>query len=418
MKSIYVYEHGTAEDPLQIGTLFADVVRGSETFSFEFRESWLKRPGLKFELDPGLPPYRGRLFPAGKPQFGVFGDATPDQWGRTLMDRRERLYADREGRKPRRLTESDYLLGVFDGLRMGALRFKDETDGPFLSDDAELSAPPWTTLRTLEEASRNLEDDRLFQNDIWLVQLFRPGSSLGGARPKASVLSPDGDLWIAKFPSRKDNYDVGAWEMVVHRLAKRCGLRVSEARLESFSGYGSTFLTKRFDREKERRIHFVSAMSALGKTDGDTERAGYLDIASYIRANGAEPATDLVELWKRIVFSMAVTNSDDHLRNHGFILTRKGWCLSPLYDVNPVPYGDSLSLDVDGVSSEISIDLAIESARYFGIARQDALQTAAYILGTVQGSWERIASECGIGRNGIVFMRPAFRICADWKSII
>ena len=183
----------------------------------------------------------------------------------------------------------------------------------------------------------------------WLKQLIAPGSSLGGARPKASVLAPDDSLWIAKFPSKYDEINVGAWEMVVHDLAKLCNLDVPEAKLEKFSKIGSTFLVKRFDRENDRRIHFASAMTLLGKKDGAgaADGLGYLDIASIIRQNSINPKKDLRELWRRIVFNMAVSNTDDHLRNHGFLLKKDGWILSPLFDVNPNIYGDALALNVD-----------------------------------------------------------------------
>ncbi len=415
MKQLFVYENFSSAAPLLMGTLYVDQQKGTEHYSFDYSKEWLQNPSsIRNILDPDLSLFEGRQYPIGKSLFGLFSDSAPDRWGRMLMDRRERIYADKENRKPKRLTESDYLLGVFDELRMGALRFKTSIEGPFLSDDATNAAPPWTTLRTLEEASRNLENDDAMLESRWIEQLIKPGSSLGGSRPKATVQSPQGELWIAKFPSRKDDYDVGAWEMVAHDLAKLCGLNVPDAQLMSFSNLGSTFLTKRFDRDKNRRIHFASAMTMLGKTDGASSADGtsYLDIASFIRSNGKEPQKDLLELWKRIVFNMAITNSDDHLRNHGFILTNKGWVLAPLYDVNPVPYGDTLSLNVDDTSNEISISLAISSAEYFGIKKADAEGIASSILLVIKNNWERLATDYGLSKSSKLYMKPAFQACS------
>lgn len=329
------------------------------------------------------------------------------------MDRRERFAADKEGRKPHRLSVADYLLGVYDETRMGALRFKSDPDGVFLSNDKEHAAPPWTTLRTLEEASRNFENEETALQEKWLNQLIRPGSSLGGARPKATVEAPDGSLWIAKFPSRKDEYNMGAWEKTVHDLARLCGLNVPESRLENFSKLGSTFLVKRFDRENGKRKHFSSAMTMLGKTDGASaeDGSGYLDIVSFLKSNGAAPKEDLIELWRRIVFSMAVTNTDDHLRNHGFLLQKNGWCLSPLYDVNPCPYGDMLALNVDEYNSDISLELAIESSVYYGLTKEKAKQLADECIKTVKYNWEKLADKNGLSRGAIEYMRPAFSLC-------
>ena len=222
----------------------------------------------------------------------------------------------------------------------------------------------------------------------------------------------DGALWIAKFPSKHDEYNSGAWEKVVHDLAGLCGLTVPESKLETFSKTGSTFLVKRFDRIGKKRIHFASAMTLLGKTDGASAADGtsYLDLAAYIRANGAEPKKDLAELWKRIVFNMAVSNTDDHLRNHGFILTTTGWRLSPLFDVNPVPSGDSLSLNVSEYDNSIDVQLAIEVSGYFGLTKKEALKSSADICGTVKQNWVKLAERYGFSRGAIEYMRPAFSL--------
>lgn len=414
-KTIFVYDDFSTELPRLLGSLYVNVIKGGESYSFEYDKDWLRKTGLTLTLDPELMPYSGRQYPTGKNIFGLFADASPDRWGRVLMNKRERILAEKEGRKPSKLYDSDYLLGVYDETRMGGIRFKANQEGPFLSDDKETAAPPWATLRTLEEASRNFENDETGLTEKWLNQLIKPGSSLGGARPKATVVDTKDQLWIAKFPSKNDENDTGAWEMVAHDLAALCGLNVPEAKLEKFSPLGSTFLIKRFDRMGSKRVHFASAMTLLGKTDGASAADGssYLDIAAFIKSYGAQPKKDLGELWKRIVFNMAVTNTDDHLRNHAFILTDKGWILSPLYDVNPVPYGDELSLNVDEEDNSISIDLAVQTAVRFGISKSDAEVQAEEILKIVRDNWEKTAARYGLTRRQIEEMRPAFSACYE-----
>ena len=414
-KTIFVYDDFSTEQPVLMGSLYVNVIKGGESYSFEYDKDWLRKTGLTLTLDPELMPYSGRQYPTGKNIFGLFADASPDRWGRVLMNKRERILAEKEGRKPSKLYDSDYLLGVYDETRMGGIRFKANLEGPFLSDDKETAAPPWATLRTLEEASRNFENDETGLTEKWLNQLIKPGSSLGGARPKATVVDTKDQLWIAKFPSKNDENDTGAWEMVAHDLAALCGLNVPEAKLEKFSPLGSTFLIKRFDRMGSKRVHFASAMTLLGKTDGASAADGssYLDIAAFIKSYGAQPKKDLGELWKRIVFNMAVTNTDDHLRNHAFILTDKGWILSPLYDVNPVPYGDELSLNVDEEDNSISIDLAVQTAVRFGISESDAEAQAKEILKIVRDNWEKTAAGYGLTRRQIEEMRPAFSACYE-----
>lgn len=279
-----------------------------------------------------------------------------DRWGRRLMKRREELRAKRNDEKPKKLLESDFLLGVYDEARMGGLRFKTDIDGEFLSNDAEFATPPWTSLRELEQASIAFESDENGLNEKWLKQLLAPGSSLGGARPKASVKAPDGSLWIAKY--------------------------------------------------------FSSAMTMLGKNDGAnaTDGSSYLEIASFLKANGAEPKRDLQELWKRIVFNMAVSNTDDHFRNHGFILKDAGWGLSPLYDVNPDIYGEYLSLNVDDSDSSIEFDLAVDAAPYYGIEKDLAVEIVDNVKCIVMENWQETAKKYGISRGEIERMRPAFNI--------
>ena len=412
-KTIFVYDDFSMQNPTLMGILYVNSLKGGESYSFEYDREWLKKTSLKITLDSELMPYSGRQYPFGKAIFGLFSDSSPDRWGRVLMNKRERILAGKEGRKPAKLYDSDYLLGVYDETRLGGIRFKTEPNGAFLSDDKETAAPPWASLRTLEEASRNFENEDTALSEKWLNQLIRPGSSLGGARPKATVIDPNEQLWIAKFPSKNDENDSGAWEMITHDLAEICGLHVPEAKLEKFSNLGSTYLVKRFDRILNKRVHFASAMTLLGKTDGTSAADGtsYLDIAAFIKSYGAQPKRDLIELWKRIVFNMAVSNTDDHLRNHAFIFTENGWELSPLYDVNPIPYGDELSLNVDEEDNSINIDLAIEASVRFGISETDATTYAKDILTIVKENWEKRATALGLSRRLIEEMRPAFSAC-------
>jgi serine/threonine-protein kinase HipA len=412
-KEIYVYESFDSIEPNLLGTLFVENIRGRESYSFEYDVQWLKNSQHYLHLDPDLQLYEGRQYPTGKKDvFGLFADSSPDRWGRLLMTRRERILAAQEGRKPRKLLGSDFLMGVYDETRMGAIRFKFDKDGPFLSDDSKTPTPPWTSLRTLEEAVRQFESDDSGLEQKWLNQLIKSGSSLGGARPKATVLDTKGNLWIAKFPSKNDEVNVGAWEKVTHDLAKLCGLNVPESMLMDFSKYGSTFLVQRFDRQGKKRIHFASAMTMLGKTDGASSDDGssYLDLVSFIKAYGAAPKEDLIELWKRIVFNMAVSNTDDHLRNHGFILKKDGWHLSPLYDVNPVPEGNELSLCVNENDATISVDLAIEIAPHCGISTKAAKNIASDIVTTVHDNWRKLATKYGLNRNAQEYMQPAFSL--------
>ena len=413
-KRIYVYENWMGTEPSLMGCLYAESLRGKEITSFEYFPAWLTgHPGL-LALDPDLQLFSGRQFtPLVKPMFGIFSDSCPDRWGRILMDRREGILARQENRKPRNLLETDYLLGVHDEARMGALRFSLQEGGPFLSCESDMAAPPWITLRSLETASLQFEKDPDVYNNRWLQMLLAPGSSLGGARPKASVKAPDNSLWIAKFPSRHDQYDSGAWEQVTHKLAKMCQLNVPESRLEHFSDHGSTFLVKRFDRQADRRIHFSSALALLVKKDGESSGSSYLELVQFLTSHGASARSDLKELWRRIVFSMAVSNTDDHLRNHGFLLTPNGWRLSPMYDVNPNPKGDFLSLDITPNDSRIDPDLAIAAAPYFGLKKDKAAEEANQILSIVGRNWRPIAKSYDISKDSQEAMAPAFSICSE-----
>ena len=411
-KTVYVYsDWHTDATPQLMGELQIQIVRRKEIFAFEFNPAWLKSNDTRI-LDPDLQLFAGPQYAAGnKNNFGLFLDSSPDRWGRQLMRRREAIRARNEERSPSPLQESDYLLGVYDETRMGAIRFKVSPDGEFVNNDRAMAAPPWTSLRELEAASRNYEDESQSDNEHekWLSMLIAPGSSLGGARPKANVLDPEGNLWIAKFPSKADSTDIGAWEMVAHQLARQVGLRLPECQLDKFSKNGSTFLTRRFDRNGNRRIHFASAMTLLGKTDGADYQDGtsYLDIAKFIMRYGAQPDADLRELWKRIVFSIAVKNTDDHLRNHGFLLAPQGWILSPAYDINPNPNGTGLALNISENDNVLDFDLAREVAPLFRIDTDTADSFIRQTEESIQ-NWRKIADRCALSRSAQDDMASAF----------
>ena len=413
-RSVLVYADWIElEQPTLMGTLHSVHLRGKEVFSFEYNDAWLKS-GMVQLLDPDLQLYSGpQYLQEGKSNFGIFLDSSPDRWGCVLMDRREAVLARKEERKAKTLFETDYLLGVFDGPRMGALRFKENEDGAFLNDNKDMASPPWTSIRELEHASLRLEEDDADDDEKikWLNMLMAPGSSLGGARPKASVVDAKGQLWIAKFPSKNDNRDIGAWEMVVHELAVQARLNVAESMIGTFYSKQHTFLTKRFDRNaKGERTHFASAMTLLGHTDGTNFQSGvsYLDLVEFISRHGANVENDLEELWRRIVFYICVSNTDDHLRNHGFLLTEGGWVLSPAYDINPVERGTGLSLNISEKENALDLDLAREVAPYFRVSDKRAGEIVDAVTKSV-GGWSKAAEKIGISKADREIMSKAFR---------
>lgn len=399
--------------PIKIGELHCIPVRGKEVFSFEYDKGWINS-GKFHLLDPDLKLLTGPQYPGDdKTNFGFFLDSSPDRWGRLLMNRREAYIARKEGRKPKPLLESDYLLGVNDILRMGGLRLKTEESGQFLNDDQNLVIPPISRLRELEEASHQLEKDDSLNDpsySAWLNLLLAPGSSIGGARPKANVADLKKELWIAKFPARSDVFDTGGWEMVVWELAKLSGLSVPESRVELFSPRGHTFLSKRFDRTQNgERIHFASAMTLLGYTDGTDfkDGASYLEMAEFLLQNGSNVGNDLEEVWRRIVFNICTKNTDDHLRNHGFLLTDKGWKLSPAYDLNPNPLGSGLTLNISLTDNSLDLELAMEVRSFFRLTDQKASDIIMQVKKEVK-NWKRIAENMGIPRHEQELMSQAF----------
>ena len=398
------------ELPVLVGTLRSSVARQKENFSFNYDTDWMQSPCAQ-KVDPDLVLYPGEQYSEDDKIFRVFLDSCPDRWGRLLMKRREAIVARREKRRPQVLSEVDCLLGVHDLYRPGALRFKRERDGPFLDNDEKLGIPPLSSLKRLAHAARQVEENA--DNDDpeywkWLYMLMAPGSSLGGARPKASIVDDNGHLCIAKFPSRYDVYDVGAWEYVAYMLALDAGIEMSECRIEQYGSHHHTFLTKRFDRTAESRLHFTSAMTQLGYYDGDYE-ASYLEIAQFLTEHGANTKQDLAQLWRRIVFYIAISNTDDHLRNHGFIYHDGGWLLSPAYDINPVSPANGLHLNITDNDNSLDYDLAMEVIDFFQLGIAQAREIKENVLTSV-ACWQAVASSIGISKGEQRQMEAAFNI--------
>lgn len=407
-KVVYLYLSLTEE--IYLGKLYIQNSKGKDIYSIELSDEYLKSNYCKYRLDPEINNYKGRQFQSSnKPIFGFLSDSCPDRWGRVLLKRKEAELAKIENRKPRQLSEADYLLGVYDESRMGALRFKLDKNGEYLSSSKEETVPPWIYLRTLEEYAMQVDNDENV-DDKWLKNILIPGSSLGGARPKANVYSTNGDLWIAKFPSKKDTYDVGIWEAVAYELAKMCGLNVPEFKIEKFSKYGTTFLSKRFDRKNGKRVHFVSFMTALDAKDGESDNFSYIDLASYIKSNSTNPTTDLKELWKRLVFNMAISNSDDHLRNHGLLISDNGISLSPVYDINPIPYGDRLSLNISMDDNKIDVDNLFKTYMFYNLSKEDAIKYYNGIVHIVNSNYKKLAQKYNISNSSIEMMKTAFSL--------
>ena len=407
---IYIYAHWVGmEEPTEIGVLTATQAKGKKTFSFKYHVEWIKNPNF-FLLDPDLGKFSGLQYPSGKENFGVFMDSMPDNWGRTLMKRRAAELARNEKKTAPTLYEIDYLLGVNDESRMGALRFKLDRNGPFLDDNHERPTPPWAHLRALQDCVDRFEQDQ-DEDGIkeWLEILIAPGSSLGGARPKANIIDDKGQLWIAKFPSKNDNVDKAAWEFLAYELAINAGVEMSESKLEYLIGAYGTFLTKRFDRNGKERNHFSSAMTMTGNSEGAiAEEVGYLDIAEFIQGNGVDIEKDLNQLWRRMIFNIAISNTDDHLRNHGFLLTDKGWRLSPAFDINPSVDKHGLAITIDGNSNALEFDLAFQVGDYFRLNIEQMNTVFAEVRRSVE-TWKKVAAKLKIPRGQQELMVAAFK---------
>lgn len=406
------------DEPRLIGTLYSSSLRGKQIYSFEYSKQWIT-DFQNIILDPDLYNGPGRQYvPEEKKIFGFLSDCLPDRWGRKLLKRKEEIIAAKERRKLRELTEYDFLTGVNDESRMGGLRFKLNENTDYIAVSDSYNVPPLENIRKLEQASLNFEKTE-FTDDKSLQLLLAPGSSLGGARPKATVKDENNILWIAKFPSRHDDYNIGAWEKVTSDLARLAGLNMPETQKKDFSKNGSTFLTKRFDRSykdgKTKRIHCASALTLLGKIDGadGSDGSSYLEIVDFIKSNSIQPNKDLEELWNRIVFSIFVSNTDDHLRNHNFILSEQGWHLAPLFDVNPNPLGTKLSLNITENNDQKHLSLILDTAKYYNISLDKAKQNIKNIYNVIQSNWKLLAKSEGISEYEINMMKNAF----DDKSV-
>lgn len=358
----------------------------------------------------------------GNDIFGCFADALPDRWGRTLLKRREQLQAEEEKRAPRNLSSFDYLVGIDDFSRMGGFRFKKEKDGGVINVSPSLKIPPLTEIRELIYASQEIEkceEEDVMPEKKWIAQLIQPGTSLGGARPKAGVLDEEGRLCIAKFPSRNDDYDAGLWEHFSHLLALQAGIHVAETRLWGGLGKYHTLLSKRFDRTDEgRRIHFASCMSLLGLKDGDNAQGGYgyLDIVDFILQGCCDVETNLRELYRRVAFNICIGNSDDHFRNHGFLLTPKGWTLSPAYDMNPT---NNLyqSLLINAVSNKADIQVLLESCEDYMINRNVAQGIIKDVQAAVS-NWEVLAKQLQIPQREQAMFKDRFNLNLNYNESI
>lgn len=402
------------DKPELVGELCYEKQRGSESYAFRFDDNWLKfHAGIKLSEDinnyPGL-----QYTQPGNDIFGCFSDALPDRWGRTLLKRREQIQASEEKRAVRNLSSFDYLMGIDDFSRMGGFRLKRELDGDFINVSPSLKIPPLTELRQLVLASQEVEKSE--ENDVlpekkWIAQLIQPGTSLGGARPKAGVLDDSGNLCIAKFPSRKDDYDTGLWEHFSHLLARKAGIYAAQTKVLGGLGKYHTLLSKRFDRTDEgKRIHFASSMSLIGLRDGDNAQGGYgyLNIVDFILQSCCDVEKNLQELYRRVAFNICIGNSDDHFRNHGFLLTPRGWTLSPAYDMNPT-LNEYQSLLINESSNKADIRTLLESCESYMIKKEVAENIIRQVQAAVAG-WENLAVLLQIPAREVTMFKDRFKL--------
>src|SRR5574344_1808802 len=404
MKRLYVFaDFDWLKEPRMIGELSYESLRGSDSYGFCYSADWLRDYGSLF-LSDDLNNYPGQQYTApGKDIFGCFSDALPDRWGRTLINRREQILAKEEKRPVRRLSSFDYLVGIEDYSRIGGLRFKESLDGEYINESKALRIPPLTDIRELIAASSEIEkseEENHLPERRWIEQLVQPGSSLGGARPKASVIDENKILYIAKFPSRKDDYDTGLWEHFSHLLAKKAGIYAAETRVIFTNDKYHTLLSRRFDRKKDgKRIHFASAMTLLGLNDGANANTGngYLDIVDFIIQNCTNVEDNLKEMYRRVAFNICIGNTDDHFRNHGFLLTVKGWTLSPAYDMNPT-LNEYQSLLINSSTNESNLQILFGSCEQYRISKAQARIIINEVIAGVH-KWHSIAVSLGIAKR-------------------
>lgn len=401
MERLLVYaDFNWLNKPELVGELCYEKLRGSDSYAFKFDENWLSiHAGIKLSED--INNYPGMQYTQpGNDIFGCFSDALPDRWGRTLLKRREQIQASEEKRAIRSLSSFDYLMGIDDFSRMGGFRFKRELEDDYINVSPSLKIPPLTEIRELIHASQEVEkseDNDVLPEKKWITQLIQPGTSLGGARPKAGVLDEMGNLCIAKFPSKKDDYDTGIWEHFSHLLAQKAGIQVAQTRVLDGLGKYHTLLSRRFDRTDEaKRIHFASSMSLLGLKDGDNAQSGfgYLDIVDFIIQGCCDVEKNLHELYRRVAFNICIGNSDDHFRNHGFLLTPKGWTLSPAYDMNPT-LNEHQSLLINESSNKADIRVLLDSCESYMINKEEA-EIIIHDVQAAVSKWENLAIQLQI----------------------
>ena len=413
MKKLYVYaDFDWFNDIELIGELGYESLRGSDSYSFKFADSWIKKYN-SIQLSNDLNNYPGIQYTQpNKDIFGCFADALPDRWGRTLLLRREQILAQEDNRPIKRLSSFDFLVGIDDFSRMGAFRFKETLDGEFINTTNSLRIPPLTDLRELIAASKEIEKSENANNlpeKKWITQLVQPGSSLGGARPKANVVDTDKNVYVAKFPSLKDDYDAGLWEHFCHLLAKNAGINTADTKVLAVNEKHHTLLSKRFDRTAEgKRIHFASAMTLLGLNDGDnvTTGHGYLDIVDFILSSCTDVDANLCELFRRVAFNICIGNTDDHFRNHGFLLTAKGWTLSPAYDMNPT-LNSHQSLLINSKTNVSDLSMLVNSCDEYMLTAQIAKNIINEVVEAIK-DWRIIANKIGISKREISLFENVF----------
>ena len=404
MRKLYVYaDFDWLKEVELIGELGYESLRGVDSYSFTFSKEWLAQHGDLF-LSEDLNNYPGQQYTQPeKDIFGCFSDALPDRWGRTLLLRREQIAAAEEKRPVRRLSSFDFLIGIDDFSRMGGFRFKEDLDGEFINVSESLKIPPLTDIRELIAASAEIEkceENNMLPDRKWIAQLVQPGTSLGGARPKANVIDTDKTLYVAKFPSRKDDYDTGLWEHFSHLLAIKAGINAATTKVLTTGEKYHTLLSKRFDRSQEgKRIHFASAMTLLGLEDGDnaTNGHGYLDMVDFILQNCTDVERNLQELYRRVAFNICIGSSDDHFRNHGFLLTAKGWTLSPAYDMNPT-LNEYQSLLISSTTNKSDLSILFDTCEDYMINFKTAEKIISEVVEVVK-EWRELAIRLGISKS-------------------
>lgn len=406
MQKIWVYaEFDFLKEVELIGELSFENLRGSESYGFEYSKEWLTKHNDIF-LSNDINNYPGMQYThAGKDIFGCFSDALPDRWGRLLLNRKEQIQAIDEKRPVKKLSSFDYLIGIDDFSRMGGFRFKTDINGDFINQHSSLKIPPITNLRNLMQACKEIEHSEE-KNELpdkkWINQLILPGTSLGGARPKASIVDENRKLYIAKFPSGNDEYDVGLWEHFSHFLAHKAGINVASTRVIQGLEKHHTLLSERFDRTKDgKRIHFAFAMCMLGRSDGDNymNGYGYLDIVDFILKACTNVENNLRELYRRVAFNICIGNTDDHFRNHGFLLTTKGWTISPAYDMNP-SLSDYQSLLISSATNESNLQILLDSCEEYMLNKKQSKDIIDEVVSAVK-TWKTLAKQLRISKPEI-----------------